>query len=191
MKTMKNLNKTKIFFLAITAVAISSCSNDDKPVNEEELITTVRITLVSGGQTITLTSRDLDGDGPNPPVITPATGSLSLNTTYNGTVTFLNESVTPADDITVEVEEEGVDHQIFYQAPSTIGTFTYLDADANGKPIGLDFTLTTGSSSTTGNLAVTLRHLPNKSAAGVASGDITNAGGSTDAAVTYPISIGN
>jgi hypothetical protein len=91
MKTMKNLNKTKIFFLAIIAVAISSCSNDDKPVNEEELITTVRTTLVGGGQTITLTSRDLDGDGPNPPVITPATGSLSLNTTYNGTVTFLNE----------------------------------------------------------------------------------------------------
>jgi hypothetical protein len=191
MKTMKNLNKTKIFFLAIIAVAISSCSNDDKPVNEEELITTVRTTLFGGGQTITLTSRDLDGDGPNPPVITPATGSLSPNTTYNGTVTFLNESVTPADDITVEVEEEGVDHQIFYQAPSAIGTFTYLDADANGKPIGLDFTLTTGSSSTTGNLTVTLRHLPNKSAAGVASGDITNAGGSTDAAVTYPISIGN
>ena len=187
---MKNLNKTKIFFLAITAIAISSCSNDDDPVNEEELITTVTTTLTGGGQVVTLTSRDLDGDGPNAPVVT-VSGTLAVGTSYTGTVTFLNETETPAEDITVEVEEEGVDHQIFYQAPSAIGTFSYLDADANGKPIGLDFTLTTGSSSTTGNLTVTLRHLPNKSAAGVASGDITNAGGSTDAAVTYPISIRN
>jgi hypothetical protein len=29
--------------------------------------------------------------------------------------------------------------------------------------------------------------LPNKSASGVATGDITNAGGATDAAITYPI----
>jgi hypothetical protein len=36
-----------------------------------------------------------------------------------------------------------------------------------------------------------LRHLPNKSAAGVAAGDITNAGGATDAQVTYPIVITN
>jgi hypothetical protein len=32
-----------------------------------------------------------------------------------------------------------------------------------------------------------LRHLLNKNAAGVSTGDITNAGGSTDAEVTFPI----
>ena len=48
------------------------------------------------------------------------------------------------------------------------------------------FTLTTKNAAT-GDLVVTLRHLPNKSAPGVADGEITNAGGATDFAVTYPV----
>ena len=179
---MKNLKLLAVTFLGITTLI--SCNNDDDaPVNEEEVITTVTTTLTNGSSVITLTSRDLDGDGPNLPVVT-VSGNLKTNTVYSGAVTFLNETVSPADDITVEVEEEGDEHQLFFQAPSTLGTFTYTDADANGKPIGLEFTLTT-SGATTGNLLVTLRHLPNKSASGVATGDITNAGGATDAAVTY------
>ena len=35
---MNNLNKTKIFFLVIAAITITSCNNDDEPVNEEEVI---------------------------------------------------------------------------------------------------------------------------------------------------------
>ncbi|GAB3710019.1 type 1 periplasmic binding fold superfamily protein [Flavobacterium koreense] len=184
MKTFKLTNK---LFLSLFAVALISCSDDDNPapVNEEEVITTVRTTLVGGGQTITLLSKDLDGDGPNAPVVT-VSGNLTAGTTYTGSVAFLNETVNPADDITTEVEEEGVDHQIFYQAPASIGTFAYTDTDANGKPIGLDFTLVTASAAT-GNLTVTLRHLPNKSAAGVSTGNIANAGGATDAQVTYPL----
>jgi hypothetical protein len=185
---MKYLNPAKILFLsAITLLAVS-CSNDDNgPVNEEEVITTVTTTLTGGGQVITLNSRDLDGDGPNAPVVN-VSGNLAANTTYTCTVSFLNETESPAEDITAEVEEEGVDHQVFYQLPTALGTFTYTDLDLNGKPIGLTFSLTTGNAGA-GNLTVTLRHLPNKSAAGVASGDITNAGGSTDALVTYPVTV--
>ncbi|TDP60281.1 type 1 periplasmic binding fold superfamily protein [Flavobacterium dankookense] len=189
MKTLNNLNKTKIFFLAIAAVSITSCNNDDDPVNEEEVITTVTTTLTNGATTITLTSRDLDGDGPNDPLVT-VSGNLTANTVYNGETTFLNELDTPAEDITVEVEEEGEEHQVFYQIPAALGTFGYTDFDVNAKPVGLTFTYTTGNAGT-GNLTVTLRHLPNKSAAGVAAGDITNAGGATDAQVTYPIVIAN
>lgn len=180
---MKNLKLVAVAFLGITTLI--SCNNDDKPVNEEEVITTVTTTLTNGSNVITLKSRDLDGDGPNAPVVT-VSSNLKANTVYTGAVTFLNETVTPADDITVEVQEEGDEHQLFFQAPSALGTFAYTDADANGKPIGLAFTLTT-KSATTGNLVVTLRHLPNKSASGVATGDITNAGGATDAAITYPV----
>jgi hypothetical protein len=43
-------------------------------------------------------------------------GDLLVNTTYSGAVTFLNESVTPVDDITVEVKEEGLEHQLFQAA---------------------------------------------------------------------------
>lgn len=183
---MKNLKL--IALLVIPVIFSTSCSNDDAPVNEEEVITTVTTTLVGGGQTITLTSRDLDGDGPNAPVVT-VSGNLVAGTTYTGSTTFLNELESPAEDITVEVEEEGADHQVFYQLPSSIGTVTYTDTDANGRPIGLNFTLVAGTSGSTGTLTVTLRHLPNKTASGVSSGDITNAGGNTDAAVSFSVAV--
>lgn len=183
---MKNLKL--IALLVIPAIFSTSCSNDDTPVNEEEVITTVRTTLTGGGQVITLTSRDLDGDGPNAPVVT-VSGNLVAGTTYTGSTEFLNELESPAEDITIEVQEEGADHQVFYQLASSIGTVTYTDTDANGRPIGLNFTLVAGTSGTTGTLTVTLRHLPNKTATGVAAGDITNAGGNTDAAVTFSVAV--
>jgi hypothetical protein len=184
---MKNL---KIIAIALVSVfSFSSCSNDDPiAVNEGEVITTVTTTLTAGSQTVTLTSRDLDGDGPDAPVVT-VSGDLTVNTTYTGTVSFLDEIANPVDDITVEIKEEAVEHQIFFQAPTAIGAFTYTDADANGKPIGLAFTLKTGTAATTGNIVVILRHEPIKNAEGVASGDITNAGGATDAQITYPVQV--
>lgn len=187
---MKNLKL--IALLVIPVLFSTSCSNDDAPVNEEEVITTVRVTLVGGGQTIILESKDLDGDGPNPPVLTPiGGGALVAGTTYTGSTEFLNELEDPAEDITVEVQEEGAEHQVFYQLTPSLGTVTYnaTNVDINGKPIGLSFTLVAGTSGSTGNLTVTLRHDLNKSAAGVAGGDITNAGGSTDAAVSFSVAV--
>jgi hypothetical protein len=185
---MKNLKL--IALLVIPVLFSTACDNDDAPVNEEEVITTVRVTLIGGGQTIVLESKDLDGDGPNAPVLTPIGGAtLVAGTTYTGTTTFLNELTNPVDNITEEVEEEGADHQVFYQLPPSIGTVTYTDVDANGRPVGLNFTLVAGNSGSTGTLTVTLRHLPNKTASGVSGGDITNAGGNTDAAVTFSVAV--
>jgi hypothetical protein len=181
---MKKIKLLAVLFLGIAT--FSSCDDDeDVAVNEEEVITTVTTTLTNGTNVITLKSRDLDGDGPNAPVIT-VDKKLAANTTYTGVVTILNETENPAGDITAEVKEEGDEHQLFFQAPTTLGTFAYTDKDKNNQPIGLSFTMTT-KTATTGNLVVTLRHEPNKSASGVSSGDITNAGGETDFAVTYPL----
>lgn len=175
----------------ISFVSFTSCSDDDsntaQPVNEEEVITTVTATFTpaGGGTAITLTSRDLDGDGPTAPVTT-VSAPFAAGTTYNGSVAFLNELATPAENITEEIEEEGDDHQIFYQQ-SGLGTFTYTDTDDNNKPVGLSFRYVAASAAATGNLTITLRHLPNKDGANVATGDITNAGGGTDAQVTFPV----
>ena len=181
---MKNLS---ILALAVVIiVSLNGCSkNDPQPINEDELITTVTTTLKNGSETISLQYKDLDSDGPYEPSVN-VSGNLKAATSYIGTVSFLNETTNPIGNITEEILTEGVDHQLFFQAPSATGTFAYADQDANGKPIGLQFTLTTGAT-TTGNLTITLRHQPNKSAAGVSTGDITNAGGATDAVVSYPI----
>jgi len=182
----------KILSMAVTiAILFVSCSNDNdsQPVNEEEVITTVTATLtpVGGGTAVVLQSKDLDGDGPTAPVVT-VSGNFAKGKTYNGALSLLNELSNPVGNTSAEILEEGVDHQFFFQ--STGGTFAssaYLDTDANGAPIGLQFSLTAGATASTGNLTITLRHQPNKSGINVPAGDITNANGETDVQVTFPV----
>lgn len=188
---MKTFKKISILFLA--TLVFSACSSDDDspiPVNEEEVITTLtaEFTPVGGGSTITLRSRDLDGDGPNPPVIT-VSGPFAVSTTYNGRLIILNETETPAEIINSEIEEEDDEHQFFFQATNGIGTFNYVDFDGDGNPLGLAFTMTTSQSAATGRLTITLRHEPNKDAAGVSEGDITNAGGETDIQASFSVMV--
>ncbi|WGK64525.1 type 1 periplasmic binding fold superfamily protein [Croceiramulus getboli] len=188
--------KTIQFFAAavLTAITFSACSSDDdgpELINEEEVITTMTVTLTPTGTStgvVTLTSRDEDGDGPNAPEIT-VSGPLAVNTTYDGAVIFLNETETPEENITLEVEEEGEEHQVFYQFANALGLqFSYTDEDNSGNPIGLEFTLTT-TDAAQGNFTVTLRHEPDKAATGVAAGDITNAGGETDFTATFSVTV--
>ena len=52
---------------------------------------------------------DLDGAGGNAPTVFD-TIRLQANTTYNASITLLNESAIPAEDLTVEVQQEDQDH---------------------------------------------------------------------------------
>lgn len=186
----------KIKFLSLSLVAtlfFASCSNDDSPagaVNEEEVITTLTATLTGGGQTITLKSQDLDGaEGPLAPVVT-VSGNLAASTTYTGNLDLLNEAASPAESITQEILEEADDHQFFFNVSNSLGSFAYLiPNDENGNPVGVNFSFTTGATAGTGTLTILLRHQPNKSAEGVASGNIANAGGETDIQVSFPITV--
>ena len=183
---MKNV---KFLATAIFAtVLFVSCSNEDdtpEPVNEEEVITTLTVTLSpnGGGTAITLQTRDLDGDGPNAPVVT-VSGSLATGVTYSGTIVLLNETVNPPEIITEEVEEENLDHQFFYTLGGGLDVTTaYSNFDDNGNPLGTEFTLTAGTASS-GTLTFTLRHEPTKPNTGL--GD---AGGETDIAATFNVAV--
>ncbi len=190
MKTMKLLSMRTIKLLsmfAFSGIVLFSCSDDDDPeeVNEEETITTMVVSLTpsGGGTAITLTSRDLDGDGPNDPVLT-VSGNLAATTTYNGSATFSNETENPAEDITVEVEQEGEEHQLIYVYTGSIEDVYNLDDDADGNDLGLSFDLDTGAAGSA-TLNVTLRHEPNKPNDGTLAG----AGGSTDFTATFNITV--
>jgi len=185
---MKIYKHTHLFLLAL-GLFIVSCGKDDPEVpNEEEVITTLRYTLSpsGGGSDVVLSFVDLDGDGGDDPVITG--GTLSANATYTGSLTLLNETETPAGDITEEIEEEDEEHQFFFQSNIAGLSIAYGDSDADGNPIGLSSSLTTGASGS-GTVTVTLRHEPDKSASGVSDGDISNAGGETDIEVSFPIEV--
>ncbi|SNY99817.1 type 1 periplasmic binding fold superfamily protein [Flagellimonas pacifica] len=195
MKTIKFLS-----LALITGQLFISCSNDDdtpEEVNEEETITTMTVTLVpTSGTTVTLSSKDLDGDGPNAPVIN-VSGSLAENTTYSGTVVLLNETETPAENVNEEIEGEAAEHQFFFALGASLNaSATYDDKESDyvsdetgekfttNNPVGIKFTLTTTDAST-GTLAVTLRHEPKKPN----DGTLADAGGETDITQTFNLTI--
>jgi hypothetical protein len=185
---MKTLAKL-IPFILIGSILLGGCKKDADPVNEEELITTLTMTWtpVGGGAPVIFQFKDLDGEGGNAPVIT--SGPLAANTTYGVSIVVLNESVTPAVDISDEIVEEGPEHQFFFATTAGVNlSFSYQDADTNGAPIGLSANMLTGDASS-GKFLVTLRHDLNKGGAGVAQGDITNAGGDTDIEVEFDMVI--
>lgn len=164
-----------------------SCSKDDDPVavNEEEVITTLTVTLVpsDASANIILKTQDLDGDGPNAPVVT-VSGDLKASHDYTGSMKFENETETPAENITLEIIEEADEHQVFYTVGSSLNaTVVSTKNDSKGLPLGTEFNLTTGAAST-GKLTFTLRHEPKKPNTGLA-----DAGGSTDMEASFDLVI--
>ncbi|ADY29830.1 hypothetical protein [Cellulophaga lytica] len=183
---LKNIKKASL--IALSSIALISCSDDDdapEAINDEEVITTVIIELTpqAGGTAVTLMSKDDDGtNGPNAPVVTVE--NLAANTTYNGTITLLNETESPAEDITLEVEEEDDEHQFFYTVSGAISGTEYTDIDEDGNPVGITFTLSTGDAGAA-TLGVTLRHEPKKPN----DGTTADAGGATDVEQTFSFDV--
>lgn len=181
--------KRVAYILLASSTFFLSCEDevDDPPIpNEEEVITTLTYTLTAAGSVHSFTFQDLDGDGGNAPTITVDT--ISSGVSYNGSLSLLNETESPADNITTEIFEEAEEHQFFFQSSDPALSVSYSDTDANQQPLGL---LSELSASDPGDysLTITLRHEPDKSAAGVSDGEITNAGGETDIEVTFQIHV--
>lgn len=183
------MKTTKLKFFTVllgTAFLMYSCDNDDDPapVDEEEVITTMNLTLTAtGATTVSLASQDLDGDGPDAPVVT-VSGSLAPNTTYAGSIELLNETETPAEDITAEVAEEDSEHQFFFDVSGALTETAYSDEDGDGNPLGLSFALTTGDAGS-GTIQITLRHEPKKPN----DGTLADAGGETDIAQSFSVTV--
>ena len=175
------------YALLASTLIFASCSDDDDnapdPVNEEEVITTLTVTLESGSDTVVMQYQDLDGDGPDAATVT-VSGSLNANTVYDGSIVLLNETESPAENVTEEIEEEDDEHQFFYTVGSGLDVATdYANFDGDGNPLGTLFVLNVGSASS-GGLTFTLRHEPNKPNTG-----LENAGGSTDIEVTFDVTV--
>lgn len=198
--------------LALT-LALAACGDDGGDGgddtgdgNENEVITTVTLefTPEGGGESISAAWDDPDGDGGDPPAIDPIT--LADGTTYTVAIGFENRLEDPPEVITEEVDDESDEHQIFFTGSAVNGpasdepdaplTHSYDDEDANGLPIGLANTIVAAAGS--GDLTVTLRHLPPVNGSAVKSAsladDVKASGfgdlpGTTDAQVTFPATV--
>lgn len=185
------------------ALACSDVSNPGED-NEQEVISTVTLTFTpDAGDAATFVWTDPENDGD--PVIDPIT--LGAAGAYTLTVAFQNDLADPPEDITAEVDAESDEHQVFFTGTAVSGPASdsasallehaYADTDANGAPVGLvnDITLLGPGS---GDLTVTLRHLPPQGgvpvktadlAADALAGGIGALPGETDASVTFDVTV--
>lgn len=204
-KTMRNL---LTILSALTLCALPACGHDDDDHDhdhENEVITSVILsfTPTAGGSATVFEVDDPDGDGGAAPTIDDI---VLPPGSYNLAVSFENRLATPIEDITEEIQDESDEHQIFFTGTAVNGPASdnvgapigqaYGDMDGDGKPIGLLNTVEVIAG--TGNLTVTLRHLPpiNDAVAKVSglagqvqTGGFSGIGGSTDVQVTFPVDV--
>lgn len=161
--------KKTIMILSILSVALVACKKEKKKgvenptnPNEQELITTFKIVFTDANGVLPNVEAqfvDIDGPGGNNPTVFD-TIRLVANATYNATITLLNESTIPTQNITEEVEEEGVDHLFCFDLTSGLeAVITKTDLDANNLPIGITTQWALGNAST-GTSTIRLRHQP-------------------------------
>lgn len=181
------MKKFSALLLAAALLAVA-CKKDDNSVtepdhdhdHEAELITTVALTFVGPDEAELISNfkfSDLDGAGGNVPVID--TIRLNAGAYYSLDISFLDESKSPAEDITAEVKEEDDEHLICFS--STLSGLSIERMDTDGTyGVGLNSRWTHNGNAENGSLTLTLKHQP-----GVKDG--TCAPGETDVEVTFPV----
>jgi hypothetical protein len=186
---MKKIITTTI--VIVFGLLLWSCkkNHDEAPnpqdQNEQELITTVSL-IIKDNVVLVDTFSFKDPDGPGGIAPTKERITLEANKTYTCTLLLLDETKKPVVVTSLEIEKERDLHQFFFH-PST-GTdmsFSYLDYDDNGVPVGLQTTLVTGAAST-GTLTVVLKHQPGVKPK---SGPGNEALGETDVEVSFDVTI--
>ncbi|HSI91304.1 MAG TPA: hypothetical protein VK927_09315 [Adhaeribacter sp.] len=182
---MKNSLKT-ILLALVAGFTFSACDkhDDDKHDHEGELITTLTLTMTDSANTadvVTATFRDSDGVGGNPPTIFNSI-DLKADKTYHTSITVLDESKSPAQDITAEIANEKDEHQFFFTPSGGVTLLVkYLDFDSKNLPVGLQTKIKTGAPSS-GKLRVTLKHQPGTKNNSIATGE-------TDIEVDFPATV--
>lgn len=190
-----------LMIVLAATVTFYSCDDDDEPApeNEVEVITraTLTFTPVGGGAAAEASATDADDLGPDP-FTQLTTPTLAANTTYNLTMTLLDDrDPDDTEDISEEVEEEDDEHQfyfvvtggIFTEDGSSIPGTVYQDQDDNGLPVGLETTWTTTGPGS-GTLRVVLKHQPGEKNQASATNRTTGlATGDTDFDFTFNINV--
>lgn len=182
---MKRQLKKLAFVIMATGIVFSSCKKDKAEENEEEVITTLRVTAVPAGGGAALVFEFDDPDGPGGAAPAQDDIELAASTTYNVTLELLNKTETPEGDITAEITEESDAHR-FYFEPSASSNITVsnLNTDGDGLPLGLTSTWTTGATAT-GTIKITLRHYPGNPPGKAADDAVTSSKSGTDIAVDF------
>lgn len=165
----KQLIFRALFLVTGSVIALSSCQKEEKIEIDEiknEFITTVKLKLVSGTDTLTAIWKDLTPSDANPPDTSLARLTLKTNTTYTGEVELLDETANPVFDVTEKIKERANIHLFGYLpdanlTPALNVSITDFDTNTPALPVGLTFNLSTNTTTTNGIMRVVLKHQPN------------------------------
>ncbi len=173
--------------ILLLATASACGESSTEPGGEQELITRVTLTLtpVAGGSPIVAYIDDPDGAGPLPPSAQVGALTFGPGAAYTGTVKFENRLENPPEDITEEVEEEADEHRVFYSSTGAGLVVTTTDVDSQGRPLGVTFSVATGTTAGAGTMRVVLCHYGDSPK----SASATSCTGDTDIDVTFNYTI--
>jgi hypothetical protein len=182
----KQLLKFSMLLFGLSSLLLSSCKKETAgEENDEEVITTMLLTFVPQGGGTTVTYKSDDPDGPGGTDATKDQIVLAANKTYNVSVQLLNKTLTPAEDITIEVAGEPQAHRFYYEASTGSNiTISGLDNDPAGIPLGITSVWAT-TATATGTVKVTLRHYPGTPPDKAASDPVNSPKSSNDIDVTF------
>jgi len=172
----------------------------------------LHFTPVGGGDTLTFAWSDPMNDGN--PVIDDIVLPNATDHDHHHAQEYLvelevwNQLEDPAEEVTPEILELSEEHQFFFtgsavEGPATLANddavilHAYEDSDKNGLPLGHESSITTLGFGT-GELTVTLRHLPTENGeptkvegleADVAEGGFAAIGGDNDIQATFKLTV--
>jgi hypothetical protein len=158
------MRKSLISLLALALIASLSlvqqgCGHEHDE-NKHGNITTMEVILTNGGTELRVKARDLDGDGGNPPVVDTLT--LQAGLIYTGRIELSDESVTPTQSRTAEIENFSDTHLFRFtplQGAQGRVIVSNLNPDSKGQPFGIRFDLQSTSGGTAnGSLRILLEH---------------------------------
>jgi hypothetical protein len=179
--------KTKhLFVMLLIFSAFCSCKKEATPeANDEEVITTMKLTFtpVGGGSSLIYQYDDADGPGGNAPIQDEIV--LSASTTYVVSLQLLNKTTNPVTDITTEIQAESDAHRFYYETSNGSNlTVSQLDNDSNGVPLGINGSWTTGNVAS-GTIKITLRHYPGTPPGKETSDPVNSTKSATDVEVVF------
>ena len=202
---MKAFHSIFYFILLLSLAVFVSCGDDDDPMMEpedmEEEISLIELTFTpdNGGDAVTAMWFDADGDGSGAPTI--ETIELEEGATYTLTMELVNTLGSTNEDITAEILEEAEDHMFFFSFTNDVfanpagngnvdnrnDPVNYNDQDANGQPLGLSTTWSTGEhTEMPAEFNIILKHQPDGQKTATSGSGV----GGTDVDITFPLIIG-
>lgn len=156
-----------LLIAVIIAAGISGCKEEDNPAvppthDEHAPPTTMVVVLKETGKSDSTKSLVRDTSVVKGKPMIEDTLRVESGKTYSGYIMLWNESVTPIEDATHEIEEEKDEHLFVFTASDGANgrlSVSNLDKDSQGGDFGLTFSASvSGSGAAAGGLRIQLRH---------------------------------